>query len=292
LEQYKTSGEMAADIVSAIQQKFDCIEGCLVADLGCGTGILGIGASALGAAFVVGVDIDADALECARATAEECGLEGGVDFILGDVNSFVESSRWSETNNGGYIGVSKGGLSEGAPERGKSAGPFVLRARAAPPTPLPLFVRNGPVALCTEEDDEKELKDVKRSTPAAATVRTSLAAWEGKFDTVIMNPPFGTRVPGIDVIFLRAALALVHHTGHVFSLHKSSTRGHLVKSAEAWGVKAEVMAQLRFQVPATYAFHRHLEKDVEVDLLHLCRGGGREGSAASAPHPPPTSRIK
>lgn len=29
-----------------------------------------------------------------------------------------------------------------------------------------------------------------------------------KFDTIIMNPPFGTRLRGIDMVFLRAALAV------------------------------------------------------------------------------------
>lgn len=29
-----------------------------------------------------------------------------------------------------------------------------------------------------------------------------------KFDTIIMNPPFGTRIRGIDMVFLQAALAV------------------------------------------------------------------------------------
>lgn len=41
-------------------------------------------------------------------------------------------------------------------------------------------------------------------------------------DTVIMNPPFGTRNKGIDTVFLKAALNLASHA--VYSLHKSSTR--------------------------------------------------------------------
>lgn len=43
-----------------------------------------------------------------------------------------------------------------------------------------------------------------------------------KFDTVIMNPPFGTRCKGIDMAFIRTALDLA--TSAVYSLHKTSTR--------------------------------------------------------------------
>lgn len=43
-----------------------------------------------------------------------------------------------------------------------------------------------------------------------------------KFDTVIMNPPFGTRQNNLDMIFLKRAISLTN--GVVYSLHKTSTR--------------------------------------------------------------------
>lgn len=43
------------------------------------------------------------------------------------------------------------------------------------------------------------------------------------FDTVIMNPPFGTKSnAGIDMKFLKRALKLSNNV--VYSLHKTSTR--------------------------------------------------------------------
>ncbi|CAM9552355.1 unnamed protein product, partial [Hapterophycus canaliculatus] len=42
-----------------------------------------------------------------------------------------------------------------------------------------------------------------------------------RFDTVLMNPPFGTRRAGIDVIFLERALEAAPT---VYSMHKTSTR--------------------------------------------------------------------
>lgn len=44
-----------------------------------------------------------------------------------------------------------------------------------------------------------------------------------KFDTVIMNPPFGTKqTQGLDMLFLQQAINLADNV--VYSLHKSSTR--------------------------------------------------------------------
>ena len=41
---------------------------------------------------------------------------------------------------------------------------------------------------------------------------------EGSFDTVLMNPPFGTRRRGIDMLFLYAGLCLARRA--VYSMHK------------------------------------------------------------------------
>lgn len=50
LEQYKTSADVAAHIVYTMETAFGDVAGKHVADLGCGTGILGIGAALMGAA--------------------------------------------------------------------------------------------------------------------------------------------------------------------------------------------------------------------------------------------------
>ena len=55
----------------------------------------------------------------------------------------------------------------------------------------------------------------------------------------------------------------------IYSLHKSSTRKHLLKRAEGWGVEAEVLAQLKFDIPAMYKFHKKKSLDIEVDLIRL-----------------------
>lgn len=63
LEQYETPSHIASVMLYTIQTKYNDIESKLVADLGCGCGMLSIGSFLLGAAHTVGFDIDTDALE-------------------------------------------------------------------------------------------------------------------------------------------------------------------------------------------------------------------------------------
>jgi putative methylase len=82
LEQYQTPAPLAARLLYHALMKGD-IFGKTVLDLGCGTGILAIGAVLLGAASVTGVDIDGKALVVAR---ENAGLlRTDIRFLAADV---------------------------------------------------------------------------------------------------------------------------------------------------------------------------------------------------------------
>jgi putative methylase len=73
LEQVVTPAEAAADLLGTAMRSVGLQEAS-VADLGCGTGRLAIGAALLGAAPVVGVDADPAPLELARAAAAAAGV--------------------------------------------------------------------------------------------------------------------------------------------------------------------------------------------------------------------------
>tara|TARA_Y100001970_G_scaffold91761_1_gene115756 strand:+ start:8133 stop:8762 length:630 start_codon:yes stop_codon:yes gene_type:complete len=66
LEQYPTSGELAARWMFDIAAFGDLLEGSSVLDLGCGNGILGIGALHLGANRAIMVDCDSYCCEVSR----------------------------------------------------------------------------------------------------------------------------------------------------------------------------------------------------------------------------------
>ncbi|KAE8731974.1 Methyltransferase-like protein 5 [Hibiscus syriacus] len=93
----------------------------------------------------------------------------------------------------------------------------------------------------------------------------SSLGWRGQIvDTVVMNPPFGTRKKGVDMDFLFVALKVASRA--VYSLHKTSTR------------------DLRFGVPQLYKFHKKKEVDIAVDLWRFVprRSGERTINLRSA----------
>lgn len=91
LEQYQTPAKIAADILWNAHAMGD-IQGMKVADLACGTGIFFIGSALLGAAEVVGVDVDPDAVEIARQETAQRGLGEVARYIMGDVTQFNEKA--------------------------------------------------------------------------------------------------------------------------------------------------------------------------------------------------------
>uniref|UniRef100_A0A023FJD6 Methyltransferase-like protein 5 n=1 Tax=Amblyomma cajennense TaxID=34607 RepID=A0A023FJD6_AMBCJ len=181
LEQYPTPPDIAAHVMHHVFSQGE-LEGKCVADLGCGAGILSIGAAILNAGYVVGFDIDAAALQ---VCAQNC-----VEMEIAS----VDTVQWDLTL--------------------------------------------GP--------------DTR---------------WKAMFDTVVMNPPFGTRTKGLDMVFLKTALFM--SSASVYSLHKTSTREHILKKAEEWGVYCRVVAELRYNIDRLYNFHKRDSTDVAVDFVHF-----------------------
>jgi len=90
LEQYQTPAPLAARLLYHAFMKGD-IEGKIVCDLGCGTGVLAIGASILGAASVKGIEIDPKAVEIARRNTALLGAD--VEYIVADVREATVSDQ-------------------------------------------------------------------------------------------------------------------------------------------------------------------------------------------------------
>ncbi len=147
----------------------------LVADLGCGTGRLAIGAKLLGAHRVVGVEIDPDTLGVASQNAKRARVS--VEWILGDIT-----------------------------------------------------------------------------------------ALRGMFDTVVMNPPFGTKLAHNDKRFLNHAMQIAKV---VYSIHKKSTREHMVRFIRDAGGSLAGVHKTTLQIPHTYPFHRKKAHRVDVDLYRI-----------------------
>lgn len=82
LEQYQTPAPLTARLLYHALMKGDIV-GKRVVDLGCGTGMLAIGAALLGAGSVTGLDIDEGALAVARENARL--LDAEVTFLSADL---------------------------------------------------------------------------------------------------------------------------------------------------------------------------------------------------------------
>jgi putative methylase len=176
LEQYVTPTPIAADLLNLAALKGD-IAGRKVFDLGCGTGRLGIGAELLGAAEVIGFDVDCEVIDAARQNAEALGAV--VTWKCLDVTVIDETCH-----------------------------------------------------------------------------------------TVIMNPPFGVKAKGADRPFIKAALKV----GKViYTMHKTTTRDFITEYIKRCGGAVTDLAQVKFNLPHSYSFHKKRIKRIEVDIYRIER---------------------
>jgi putative methylase len=176
LEQYSTPAPLAADILFTIYSLGD-IQGKVVIDLGCGSGIFSIGSSLLGAKKVIGVDIDPEALDVARKNAQTLGAE--IDLVESDIASF-----------------------------------------------------------------------------------------QGRGDTVIQNPPFGSQRKGADRPFIKKAIECAET---VYSLHMEQTEPFLQREISDLGAHIEYRKSYKFNIPHMFGFHKKEKKSVDIVLLLIRR---------------------
>ena len=208
-EQYMTPPDLATEIVLRIEED---ISGCTVADLGCGTCMLAIGCALIGADFVLGLEIDTEAVQIASENIANFHLHSKIDVITCDLKS------------------------------------------------------------------------------------TALRGLSKRFDTVIMNPPFGTKrgvkdikirhhkqknkqkgtakvvsmpdeYQATDIDFLRAGCIMARVC--VYSLHKANTLHYIKKTCKDWGVKLDIVEMICYELTAHYRHEVRDRKDIEVYLVRL-----------------------
>ena len=89
---------------------------------------------------------------------------------------------------------------------------------------------------------------------------------EGKYDTVIMNPPYGTQSPHLDVRFLERAFELAPIS---YSIHKSSTRTFLKGFIAKRNRKIDGLRSMSLSIPHLFPFHHKKWENVQVDLYRI-----------------------
>jgi putative methylase len=88
----------------------------------------------------------------------------------------------------------------------------------------------------------------------------------GRYDTVIMNPPYGTRTPHLDVRFLERAFELAPVS---YSVHKSSTRKFLEPFIAKRNRRVDELRSMTLKIPNLFPFHHKKWESVQVDLYRI-----------------------
>lgn len=124
------------------------------------------------------------------------------------------------------------------------------------------------LAVAKYNADEMEISNVDFVQCDVLNDLENISRWHNAFDTVIMNPPFGTKKnAGMDMKFLKIATQLSN--SKVYSLHKTSTRNYIQKKCKELNCEGEVIAELRYNLDASYKFHKQASRDIEVDVWKL-----------------------
>ena len=97
---------------------------------------------------------------------------------------------------------------------------------------------------------------------------TSIETIRGSVDTVLMNPPFGTKKPHADLNFLQRAVQL---GDVVYSIHKSSTRQFLERWLSDRGLTSRRILVTEMDIPHQFSFHRKPRRSVKVDVIRITK---------------------
>ena len=118
--------------------------------------------------------------------------------------------------------------------------------------------------------DEKAIALARENARATGVqvewVVSDVAEVVGRYDTVIMNPPYGTRSPHLDVRFLERGFELAPVS---YSIHKSSTREYLNGIIAKKNRRVDALHSMTLNIPHLFPFHQKKWNNVEVDLYRI-----------------------
>ena len=89
---------------------------------------------------------------------------------------------------------------------------------------------------------------------------------EEKYNTVLMNPPFGSQKPGADRVFLEKALEI---SDHIWSIHMAETKKFVEAFVELNSGKIVSAYEFSFPLKRTMPFHTKNISNQKAILYHI-----------------------
>jgi putative methylase len=93
-----------------------------------------------------------------------------------------------------------------------------------------------------------------------------VASVAAPFDTVLMNPPFGSQTRHADLPFLDHAMSVARV---VYSFHNGVTKDFLARRVQARGGHVTDRVSYEFPLPRSFRFHRDEMRRIQVVLLRI-----------------------
>lgn len=88
----------------------------------------------------------------------------------------------------------------------------------------------------------------------------------GRFDTVLMNPPFGSQNKHADTPFLMKAMEIADS---VYSIHMACTSDYIEKTVLSAGKRVTGRITYKYEIPHTFSFHNKTKKSVDVIAVSI-----------------------
>lgn len=122
-----------------------------------------------------------------------------------------------------------------------------------------------PVAIKIAKDNAK-----KTACKNIVWIEQDISDFLKKGDTVVQNPPFGVRIRGNDVKFLKKAIELAKA---IYSLHLGveKNRVFLKKIIRELGGEIDSIIEMELSIPYQFDFHSKKLHKVKVDLWRILK---------------------
>lgn len=124
------------------------------------------------------------------------------------------------------------------------------------------FVDKDPEALKTAKENL-----AKTAPPGKAIFECrDIQSFDEKVDTIVENPPFGTKEKHADKEFLKKAFSLAKQ---IYSIHKATSKDFIERISKNHGFRVTDLVECKLGLKASYGFHKKRIERIEIGIWTL-----------------------